>query len=301
MNATSTLPKLFSAGVELENIDQLRDSSHLLADMPALRQRMADDGYLYMPGLLRRDEVLEARREVVTRLAAAGYLNPDFPVMDAVSSGKGNAFMPEVLAKGNAALEIVLYEGPIMAFFDAYFGEPAMHYDYTWFRSVPPGRGTPSHSDVVYMGRGERERLYTLWTPIGDVDFQQGGLMLLEGSNRHSKLKSTYGQMDVDSFCENKPDARSWGKSWGTGGSLHGNPNQICRSIGRRWLTSEFRAGDALIFSVFTVHASLDNHSNRVRLSSDSRYQPKAAAVDERWMGENPIAHGAAGKRGRVC
>jgi ectoine hydroxylase-related dioxygenase (phytanoyl-CoA dioxygenase family) len=66
-------------------------------------------------------------------------------------------------------------------------------------------------------------------------------------------------------------------------------------------LTSEYRAGDALIFSMFTVHASLDNRSNRIRLSSDSRYQPASALADERWVGPNPIAHGQAGKRGKIC
>ena len=125
--------------------------------------------------------------------------------------------------------------------------------------------------------------------------------MVLEGSNRHQKLKSTYGQMDIDSYCENKPESKAWGKAWGTGGSLKGNPNQIRRSIGGRWLTTDYRAGDVLIFSVFTIHASLDNRSKRVRLSSDSRYQPASAPADERWIGENPVAHGQAGKRGKIC
>ena len=50
-----------------------------------------------------------------------------------------------------------------------------------------------------------------------------------------------------------------------------------------------------------TVHASLDNHSNRFRLSSDSRYQLASEPADERWIGENPIAHGVAGKRSKIC
>jgi hypothetical protein len=301
MTLTASLPRLTSAGVELERIDLLCDSTPILNNVPLLQARMAHDGYLFLPGLLNRQEVLDARREVTRRLAEHGFLDPIRPAMDAVSRRNGGAFMPDLLARNNAQLHKVLYEGPMMAFFDRFLGEPAMHYDYTWFRSVPPGRGTPSHCDVVYMGRGERNRLYTSWTPIGDCDFAQGGLMILEGSNRHQKLKSSYGEMDVDTYCENKPDARSWGKSWGTGGSLHGSPNQIARSIGGRWLTHEFHAGDVLIFSMYTVHASLDNHSDRVRLSSDSRYQPANGRIDERWVGENPIAHGAAGKRGKIC
>jgi hypothetical protein len=103
---------------------------------------------------------------------------------------------------------------------------------------------------------------------------------------------------DLDSFCENKHNARAWGKSWGTGGTFLGDPNQIRRGLGGRWLTTDYRAGDVLIFSIFTVHASLDNRTNRIRLSSDSRYQPASAPADERWVGENPIRPWGGGEAG---
>jgi hypothetical protein len=266
---------------------------------------MEQDGYLFLRGLLDREEVLLARQEVTNRLAANGFLDPAHPAIEAVAAtDKRNAFMPDLIAKDNAPLMKVLYDGPMIQFFQGFFGEPVRHFDFTWFRSIPPGQGTRSHCDIVYMGRGEREKLFTVWTPIGDIDFETGGLMVLGGSHHHQKLKSTYGQMDVDSYCENKPDARAWGKSWGTNGSLKGNPNQIRRSIcgeDGRWLTSEYRAGDALIFSMFTVHASLDNRSKQIRLSSDSRYQPASCPADERWVGINPVGHGDAGKRGKIC
>jgi hypothetical protein len=308
MSLLKAMPELVSTGERLDQDEDalggLRDSSAILGDAAALRERMKDDGYLFLPGMLDRGEVLGARAEVLGRLAGAGYLDLAYPPEAAIASPTNrSAFLPELLCKDNRPLHRVLYDGPMIGFFEAFFGKAVLHYDFTWFRSIPPGRGTGSHCDVVYMGRGEREQLFTAWTPMGDVDFEEGGLMVLEGSNRHQKLKSTYGKMDVDSFCENKPNARSWGKSWGggRGGALGGNPNQIRRSLGGRWLTGEYRAGDVLIFSMFTVHASLDNRSGRIRLSSDSRYQPMGAAVDERWVGANPAGHGAAGKRGKIC
>jgi hypothetical protein len=306
MPVINAMPELVSTGEPLdpgeEALAWLRDSSAIVDDAAALRERMKEDGYLFLPGLLNRDEVLAARAEVIRRLAGAGYLDPAYPAEAVIASPTNrNGFLPELLCKGNEPLQRVLYDGPMIAFFEAFFARRVLHYDFTWFRSVPPGRGTGSHCDVVYMGRGEREQLFTAWTPMGDVDFEEGGLMVLERSHRHEKLKSTYGQMDVDSFCENKPNARSWGKSWGTGGGLNGNPNQIRRSLGGRWMTSEYRAGDVLIFTMFTVHASLDNRSRRIRLSSDSRYQPAGAPVDERWVGANPVGHGAGGQRGRIC
>ncbi len=120
--------------------------------------------------------------------------------------------------------------------------------------------------------------------------------------NRHERLRETYCSTDVDSYCSNRTGRAgkdAWGK--GTGGWLSKNAAQIQRSLGGRWLTSEYRAGDLLVFTIFTVHASLDNQSDRVRLSSDSRYQLASEPADERWIGENPVAHGQAGKRGRIC
>ncbi len=300
-----------SGGVVIDTAPQcfgyLRNSTDLLDNPGGLRERMAQDGYLFLPGLLHRDEVLAARAEVVRRLVESGFLRAGTDPMEAIiTPGKACTFMPE-LALHNAALDKVLYAGPMMAFFEAFFGASVRHYDFTWFRAIGPGSGTPSHCDSVYMNRGTHN-LYTAWTPIGDVSFELGGLMVLEGSHNNQRLKRTYGAQDVDSFCENKPDAKKWGKAWGTGGSLMGNPNQIRKSVaagspsGGRWLTAEFRAGDVLIFSIFTVHCSLDNTSrDRIRMSSDSRYQPASEPADERWIGPSPMGHGPARKKGKIC
>lgn len=290
-----------------ENFGYLRDSTDLLGDPVGQRERMAHDGYLFLPGLLNRGEVLAARAEVVRRLSEGGILKTGTDPMDAIiAPGKTCAFLPE-LALNNTPMAKVLYAGPMMAFFATFFGEPVRHFDFTWFRAISPGNGTPSHCDSVYMNRGT-QRLYTAWTPFGDVSLELGGLMVLEGSNNNQRLKETYGSQDVDSFCENKPDAKRWGKAWGTGGSLHGNPNQIRKSVaagspfGGRWLTSEYRAGDVLLFSIYTVHASLDNTTtDRIRFSSDTRYQPASEPADERWIGPSPIGHGPAGKKGKIC
>jgi hypothetical protein len=56
-----------------------------------------------------------------------------------------------------------------------------------------------------------------------------------------------------------------------------------------------------ITFSMTLVHASLDNQTDQIRLSSDSRYQLATEAVDDRWIGLNPPGHTRAGKRGRIC
>jgi hypothetical protein len=67
-------------------------------------------------------------------------------------------------------------------------------------------------------------------------------------------------------------------------------------------VTAEFSPGDFITFGMFLVHASLDNRTeNRLRISSDARYQRASEPIDERWIGVNPSGHSTAGKRGRIC
>ncbi len=298
MTTVDAMPRLIAGGREVDpaHAGVLRSSIDLVGDRAALEGRIAEDGYLFLPGLLDRAEVMEARREIVGRLAKENLLVEGTDPMDGVfRADKRSAWKPDLAVK-NAPLAKVLYEGRMMEFFARFLGGEVRHFDYTWLRAISRGAGTHSHCDVVYMGRGTK-KLYTAWTPLGDIDYEMGGLMILEGSNRNEKLKSTYGQYDVDSYCENRPHLHGWKH----GGHLGTNPNQIRKSVGGRWLSGEYRMGDVLVFTMFTVHASQDNRTDRVRLSSDSRYQLMSEPADERWIGENPIAHGEAGKRGRIC
>ncbi|MDQ3815773.1 MAG: phytanoyl-CoA dioxygenase family protein, partial [Armatimonadota bacterium] len=213
------------------------------------------------------------------------------------------AFKPD-LALDNPPLMQVLYAGRMMEFYTRFLGGQVRHFDYTWFRAVGPGKGTPPHCDIVYMGRGTTN-LYTAWTPLGDIPLDIGGLMILEGSHLHDRLRHGYGRKDVDAYCTNRRGedytAMGGGGNITLGGWLSKNPVVLRERLGGRWLTAEFRAGDLLTFTMYIVHASIDNGSNRIRLSSDSRYQLASEPVDERWIGDNPIGHGAAGKRGRIC
>jgi hypothetical protein len=117
-------------------------------------------------------------------------------------------------------------------------------------------------------------------------------------------LLENYVYRDVDAFCANKPkeaEAAKAGK-WSFTGTLSHNPPIVREKFGGRWLTTEFRAGDFITFGMFLVHASLDNRTtNRLRISSDSRYQRASEPIDERWVGVHPPGHTTAGKRGRIC
>lgn len=294
-------------------------SDDALEDVAQLRRRMAEDGYLYLPGLLDRDEVLAARLEVMERLARAGFLDERYPVIEGVARPDQRfSFMPQ-LAKGNQPLMKVLYAGAMMALYERFLGGPVRHFDYTWFRAKTPGihTATQPHYDVVYMGRGTKN-LYTSWTPLGDVPWEMGGLMLLENSHCLEQLRQGYGQTDVDAYCENEGDARQLverargeGREltpeerqqlrWNSTGAYSPDAIETRSRLGGRWLGAEYQIGDVLIFSMFTLHASSDNHTDRIRISSDSRYQLAADPVDDRWIGDDPPVHGIRAKRGMIC
>jgi catechol 2,3-dioxygenase-like lactoylglutathione lyase family enzyme len=69
------------------------------------------------------------------------------------------------------------------------------------------------------------------------------------------------------------------------------DPIDFVERRGTRILSTDFRAGDLLVFGGFTLHGSLDNNSphGRIRLSCDVRYQPERdPADDERYFGPDP-------------
>jgi hypothetical protein len=241
--------------------------------------------------------VLRARRSVTDRLTDERLTDPRYPADLAIAlPGSRLAFKPD-LAHDNQPLHELLYGRQMIDFYQRLLGGPVRHYDYTWMRAVAPGRGTAPHGDVVFMGRGTHN-LLTAWVPLGDADFTLGGLMVLEGSHRRAEIVDDYALRDVDTYCTNVDGADEPDRFNGT---LSSDPVRLREELGGRWLTAEFKAGDLLTFSIYLVHASLDNRSDRIRLSSDSRYQLASEPVDERWIGAAPIAHGPDAKRGLIC
>ena len=286
----------------------LMPSTDLLHDPDALRARMREQGYLYMPGLLDRGKVLEARASLAAKLEQGGLLDPSEP-RDALVARTGVvlSFRPD-LANGDGAVETLLYQGRMMGFWQTFLGTEVCHFDYTWLRAKSPGDCTVTepHCDIVFMSRGTPD-LYTAWTPLGDVPFDLGGLMVLEGSHHRDDVLGEYWKMDVDTYCTNGAEAakiESGAQTWQSdkqNGVFQADAVGLRQRLNSRWLGTEFRAGDVLVFGMHTLHAAADNRTRRIRLSTDSRYQRAGEAMDERWVGPNPVGHGANAKRGMIC
>jgi ectoine hydroxylase-related dioxygenase (phytanoyl-CoA dioxygenase family) len=264
-----------------EALGELRDSTALLANADSLRDRLAEDGYLLLRGLHDRALVKEARRQILERLDATGALDRRFPLDEArIAEGRHSIFRGgkneltscpayRELVRGSRTLDV----------FSMLRGGPAVAFDYEWLRVVGTGDRTGAHFDIVYMGRGTPNVL-TMWTPLGDVSYAAGPLAICEGSHRapgFARLRQTYGKMDVD-----RDRVAGW---------FSEDPLEIRERFGGSWKTTEFCAGDALIFGMFTLHASLTNTTPCFRLGSDTRYQLASEPIDERWVGKDPKGH----------
>ncbi|MBM3213973.1 phytanoyl-CoA dioxygenase family protein [Candidatus Poribacteria bacterium] len=259
-------------------LGSLRESNDVVGDPSALRARLEEDGYLLIRRLHDPAKVQAARRVYLENLKAGGKLDPARPMDEgAIAEGQRGAFLGGVKAISHKPDFLALVEAPeLMQFFADLLDGPSLTYDFKWLRALGTGDNSGLHYDIPYMGRGTLD-VYTVWTPLGDVPYDHAPLALLEGSQHFEKIKETYGKMDVDRDHVT--------------GNFSNDPIDVIDQYGGRLLTSEFQAGDALIFGMFLMHCSLNNEQKRFRLSCDTRYQRADEPVDERWIGENPIAH----------
>ena len=257
----------------------LLDSSDAVNEPALLRRRMEEDGYLFIRGFHDANGVMAARREILELLASQGKLDSRSPLMDGVVNP---VIAPDSISvRGREALKTeslksVVYAPQTMQFFDRFFGEPSVSFNFQWLRTVGPGAASPVHCDMVYMGRGTKE-LYTLWTPFGRVPPDMGPLAICLGSHRWQEVIETYGQDDVDRDV--------------TPGIFTNDPSELVDRFGGRWATTTFEPGDAMIVSMHLLHASLKNLTDRYRISCDTRYQRASQPQDERWSGPAPTGH----------
>ncbi|MDE0186674.1 MAG: phytanoyl-CoA dioxygenase family protein [Candidatus Poribacteria bacterium] len=256
----------------------LREANGVLGDREELYARFKADGYLLIRGLYDPENVKATRRFLLRKLDENEQLDRAHPVSDGIpAEGKRGMFMGGNSAVTHQPEFLNLVESPeVLGFFVDFFGAPVITYDYKWLRVVQPSGFTGAHYDIVYMGRGT-QHVVTCWTPIGDLPLEMGPLAILVGSHRFDLIKQTYGEMDVDRD--------------NVTGSFSNDPIELVDRYGGQWGTSSFKMGDVLIFGMFTMHGSLDNTTNRYRLSADTRFQRADEPVDERWIGDEPIAH----------
>ncbi len=261
-----------------EFLGPLVDSTACLSDAAWLRRSFSENGYVLLREVLDRAEVLSARTEVFERLAHVGEIQP--PAADGIATGASRrelagdlgAFWKSV--SEGPALRHVTHGRRLGELVSLLFDAPARPHDYLFLRPTPVGNGTDLHYDHPYFAGGASQ-IVTCWVPLGEIPVCDGPLVVVEGSHRLiGPIQSARLTGDPRAFAAAQDAAY--------------------QSIAQRarLLTAHFQPGDLIVFSGFTMHGSLDNHSpaGRVRLSVDVRYQPATDPADDpRFFGPNPV------------
>jgi ectoine hydroxylase-related dioxygenase (phytanoyl-CoA dioxygenase family) len=267
-----------------ECLGALRELPDWRSQAGQLPARLVQDGYLLLRGALPAAQVQAARREVLERLAAVGEIAEPAEAAVATGSSRRAALHGDLgeFWRGVCeapALRALSHGAALGAAARVALGAPVEPFDFLWLRTMVEGRASPLHLDHVYMNRGT-DRLVTAWIPLGDVPLAAGPLVVVEGSHRFEDVAARYRGVDVDRD--------------GLPGSFPEDAVAFARARGVRLLTADFRAGDVLLFGMFTLHGSCDNRlgGSRVRLSCDVRWQVAGEARDDRWFGAPPPGHG---------
>ena len=262
-----------------EHLVELKESTELVGDPAALSDRLAEDGYLFIRGFHDPDLVGDARRDVLTHMAEVGMLDPDAPVEE----GRIHPdYFDETFDMTSSSwteypsLQELVDGQEIMDFFATMLDDKPLAFDYKWGRAKATGGFTGFHVDRIFMGRGT-DRLFTVWRPVGECTLEMGPLLICPGSHRHQRLRETYAQLDVDRDVIEA--------------NFSSDPFDVIDTIGGPLATAAFEPGDALIFGPYLLHGSLNNETDRFRISIDTRYQSISDPVDGRWVGQEPVAH----------
>jgi len=226
-------------------------------DAAALRRRLDEDGYAWLPGLLPREPVAALRRALLGEALAGGWIRGDRPLDEAVTVAEKACIdpEPEFLAVFRRMyrleeLHALHHEPRLGALLAALLGGPVLPHPRIIARCIfpasqrPEGR-TTAHQDFVHV-QGALET-YSVWIPIGDCPRAHGGLEVAVGSHRRGILDSKLAA--------------------GPGGM------EVADPLTGSWASADYRLGDVVVFHSLTVHRALPNRTDRLRLSCDTRFQ----------------------------
>jgi len=254
-----------------------------------LKARFADNGYLWLKGLLDPETVLAFRARALGFLDRAGLLVPgsDPRIGIAQSPPPDPAATNRLLMEfvRSAAFEGFCLQPALVEFIDRFLGGPSYLHKRKILRHTLPGAlfSTPAHYDLIYL-RGGTDRLVTAWIPIGDIPVAMGGLVYLQGSHRLGvAMEKDFARQNADLPPEERISA--YNRNMTEGGWVSKDLPDMAQRFDTRWLVADYQAGDVALHSPFMIHAATRNEDpeGRIRLSTDIRYQRVSDEIDIRW------------------
>lgn len=235
-------------------MQQLTDASPFVGDPAALRNRLAQDGYLFFRGLVPRPVIEDVRAGVAGALDQAGWLadgaTADRPVPTdaAVREGAAGYFDAYVGIQRLQRFHELAHHEALVDLMGRLIGDPLLVHPRKIARTSLPhdDEYTPPHQDFPLI-QGTVDT-FTAWVPLGDCPTALGGLRVLVGSHRRGYVR---------------PDPAK-------------GPGALQVAVADddpAWASADYDAGDVIVFTSLTVHGALPNTTDRLRFSADFRYQ----------------------------
>jgi ectoine hydroxylase-related dioxygenase (phytanoyl-CoA dioxygenase family) len=260
-----------------EYFKPMHDSTPLLSQPNALRERFRHDGYVLLRGVLDPDAVSEQRAAyfslvdplilepgtplgagIYSGVAAANQLDHGVPGHPAYDYVRSKGFLEFGKAPELRTVAEILLEGTVKQ-----LPRKIVRHFYNGSR-----RASRAHTDREYMTEGS-DKIVTAWVPIGDCPLAMGGLVYLENSMALDDDLVAAIRTRKDREKDQRPISHDL--LW------------TARQSDRHWLWTDFAAGDVAIHSPHIVHASMDTTTPAMRLSADFRFVCTAEVVDQRW------------------
>lgn len=232
------------------DIPEFTESTALLGDPAALRERWDKDGYLFFRGLLDPQLLAWGHQRYREALASEGLINltrPDAPLW----TGADPRTRRPCDVLGTTVSDKVKADPALNDALGKVFDD-----DVVWLPIVAHRSGLPSgmieDEQDIYVQRhqdgpfNEGMDFAVCWIPMRDVKPNHGGFAIVPGSHKLGLLHDE--AHDFKILRETIPD--------------------------RDWRSTEFKAGDVLMFHFMTVHSALPNESDEIRTSIDIRAVP---------------------------
>lgn len=254
-----------------------------------LRKQYAAQGYLWLKGLLDRNEVLAFRGRFFGALADTGLIKAGTDPRDGIYSGGGEdhrqiaKLMHEIVRW--SSYESFCLQKPIYEFYNALFeGESYLHKrKLIRFTKPQDPNSTGAHYDLTYLRAGT-DQVATSWIPIGDIPVHMGGLVYLENSHTWGvRMEEEFRAQNLDMSREEQINA--YNKNMSSTGWLTKDLPNLAARLDSRWLIADYEAGDMVVHSAYMIHAATSNEADdgTMRLSTDIRFQRVRDEIDIRW------------------
>ncbi|KAF3053694.1 hypothetical protein E8E11_011358 [Didymella keratinophila] len=290
-----------------EQVGALRQSS---PDMPLeeLRRRYNDDGYVFLKGLLPKEDVLKAREEYFSMLAPSGVLKPgtqpvegifdadknpaDYPGIGA-GAAAGNGRPGEETAEQFVNLALQAHyadwykekfcKHPVLKEFIArmtgWGDENTLAVRRSLLRNNTPGnKAIGVHYDQIFLRHGEPTSV-TAWVPMGDVSLSGGGHTL------GREVEADFTTKAKASGLSDEEAKYAFNQNMLSTGLLADGAREYSETFDRKWLVTSYEAGDVVLHNPFAIHASTMNYdpSNVIRVGTDLRFVDASKPWDKRW------------------